>query len=264
MDYARVLSIVRDTRTRTFPQFGIVRPENKSNTYHDVVTECDRAVEVFLKEKLYELDPSITFFGEEFGGNTTDRFWLCDPIDGTGHFVRGLPFCTTMLTLIENGVVTFSVIYDFVSDTLYHAIRGEGAYKNNVQIFVSTRALKEAYIVFESQLRYPQNAEKYAQLESMCALPATINCGWEFAMIAEGKFDGRITQNPYGKIWDFAPGSLLVSEAGGVVANIGRSNYTYTNLDLIATNKTIYEELTSGSQPLFPFVNEVSKPHDII
>ena len=54
--------------------------------------------------------------------------------------------------------------------------------------------------------------------------------------------------------YDFAPGSLLVSEAGGVVANIGSTSYDYTNLNFIAANPIVYKGLTEGSEALFPLI----------
>lgn len=63
-------------------------------------------------------------------------------------------------------------------------------------------------------------------------------------MVAAGKVDGRVTFEPYGNDYDFAPGSLLVEEAGGVVRNLGSDTYDYRNTDFIAANPIIYKELT--------------------
>jgi len=71
-------------------------------------------------------------------------------------------------------------------------------------------------------------------------------------MIASGKLDGKITLNPYGKDWDFAPGSLLVREAGGVAANIGHSDYDYRNHDFIIAGPKLYQDLTDGLEAIFP------------
>jgi 3'-phosphoadenosine 5'-phosphosulfate (PAPS) 3'-phosphatase len=54
--------------------------------------------------------------------------------------------------------------------------------------------------------------------------------------------------------WDFAPGSLLVSEAGGVATNIGAETYDYKNHDFIISNVVVHKELTSGDNPIFPLV----------
>ncbi len=218
-----------------------------------VVTELDFKTEEFLAKSLGKFSKDIGFRGEEFGvkshANTT---WLVDPIDGTAHFIRGLPFCTTMIALIENGEVVLSVIYDFVRDDMYTAIRGHGAFRNEEKINVSSRSLGQSLLSFETKIEKPENYAKYIQARKRAVIFNTANCGFEFAMIASGKLDGRIGLDPYGKDWDFAPGSLLVSEAGGIAANIGKSTYDYQNHDYIIANPLVHKELTAGADSIFP------------
>lgn len=218
-----------------------------------VVTELDRKTEQFLATELGKFSPSIGFRGEESGvQSSADTTWLVDPIDGTAHFIRGIPFCTTMVALIENGTVVMAVIHDFVHDDTYWAIRGGGAYCNDDKISVSQRSLKQSILSFETKLEKPENCAKYLAVREQSNIIATINCGFEFAMIASGKLDGRIGLDPYGMDWDFAPGSLLVTEAGGVATNIGKNTYDYANHDYVIANKAIHDELTSGSDAIFP------------
>ncbi len=79
----------------------------------------------------------------------------------------------------------------------------------------------------------------------------TISAGYEFVLVATGKIEARICFDPFGKDYDFAPGSLLVSEAGGIVANIGLTTYDYRNTNLIAGNKSVFENYTSGEAAIF-------------
>lgn len=217
-----------------------------------VVTELDRKTEQFLANELGAFSKDIGFRGEEFGVQSeAATTWLVDPIDGTAHFIRGLPFCTTMVALIEDGVVMMSVIHDFVNDNTYWAIRGQGAYCNDTKISVSQRGLSQSLISFETRLEKPENLEKYLEVRKQAGIISTINCGFEFAMIASGKLDGRIGLDPYGMDWDFAPGSLLVTEAGGVAANIGTNSYDYTNHDYIIAAPAVYRDLTSGPDAIF-------------
>jgi myo-inositol-1(or 4)-monophosphatase len=217
-----------------------------------VVTELDRKTEQFLATELGKFSTDIGFRGEEFGiQSEADTTWLVDPIDGTAHFIRGIPFCTTMVALIENGEVILSVIHDFVRDDTYWAVRGNGAYCNDRKISVSTRTLGRSLISFETHIERPENYEKYLEVRKQAAIIATINCGFEFAMIASGKLDGRIGLEPYGMDWDFAPGSLLVSEAGGVATNIGMTTYDYRNHDYLITNASIHDELTKSPNAIF-------------
>jgi len=77
-----------------------------------------------------------------------------------------------------------------------------------------------------------------------------INCGWDFAMIASGRLDGRIMKDPWGKQWDYAPGAVLIAEAGGVVANFTSPTYNFHDFDFVATTPQVYADLTEGSDPI--------------
>lgn len=249
----QVGGIVRSTRSMLLPVWGNIASKSKGGGPVDVVTALDLEVEQYLSTKLAELDPSISFAGEEFGGSREEkRFWLCDPIDGTAHFVRGMPFCTVMLALIEDQQVTRSFIYDFVNDVLYHAKRGEGAYKDEERIRVSDRPFNDSYISWESRGKDGDTGWLYVELKKKGIALKTVSAGFEFAMVASGKLDGRIQHHPYGKDYDFAPGSLLVREAGGIVANLGKDTYDYRDLNFIAANPVLYKELTEGEEALFP------------
>lgn len=253
-DYYEVIKAIQEAGEILRKHFGNIKPvKSKSEFAVDVVTALDTKVEQFLLDRLKRAYPSIGFIGEELGvKEEAEKKWLVDPIDGTSHFVRGIPFCTTMIALIDKGEVEFSIIYDFVRKDLYVAEKNKGAQLNGKPIWVSDRSLKEAYIAVETNLDYEKNLTQLKLLREKCIILTTINCGFEFGLVASGKLDGRICIDPYGEDWDFAAGALLVSEAGGVVANIGKKTYDYRNHNFLATNKVVYEELITGPIPLFP------------
>jgi len=250
----KVLPIVRETRAITLPSFGIAAVDSrKSEQAHDVVTKTDLAVEEFLESRLADVVPGAGFYGEEFGhkGNK-ETFWLCDPVDGTAHYVRGMPFCTTMLALIDHGKVVFGAVYDFVRDELYHAELGKGAYMNESPIHVSERSKNDWYLAWESHIEKEENLKRFVRLRDSAALIKFMCCGYELAMVASGKLDGRVVFDGWGKDWDYAAGSIIVSEAGGVVANLGAKTYGYRNHDFIAANKEVFQHLTEGPDTIFP------------
>lgn len=256
----RVAGKVRSVRKLLIPFYGnTMATHQKSDSVVDAVTELDLRVEDFLAEQLKLLDPKIDFVGEERGGNReAERFWLVDPIDGTAHFIRGMPFCTTMLALISENQVVLGAIYDFVNDRLYFAERGEGSTVNGEQIRVNNRSLHESYIAWETHVDRGDNLKKFLGLRDRSILFKLVCSGYEYMMVASGKLDGRICFDPYGKDYDFAPGSLLVAEAGGRVANIGVPYYDFRNLDFIAANQKVFKELTEGAEALFPLRNSTS------
>ena len=257
------LGMVRETVVKAGKNlvryYGDIESNQKSSTNayaKNLVTLLDLETEQFLYDRFYAFDSTIGFRGEEMGvRKDSPMTWLVDPIDGTTHFIRGLPFCTTMVALVRNHQVILSVIHDFVHNDTYWAIKGQGAYKNEIQISVSTRPLSECLFCFETNLRVNDNMNTYLKLRKESSILNTLSGGFEFAMVASGKRDGRIAKDPFGDDYDYAPGSLLVAEAGGIVRNIGKTNYDYRNHDYIAANPVAYQQLTTGPGSVFPTVD---------
>jgi myo-inositol-1(or 4)-monophosphatase len=248
-----VLPIVKATRTFTKPNWGKIDCSYKNDNAASALTEIDIQVEEFLQEHLTSVLPEIAFVGEETGGdNSAQTRWLCDPIDGTGIFVRGLHGCTTMLSLIKDDKVIAAVIYDFVADDIYYAVKGEGAYKNKTQISVNDRPLNQAYIAEEINEADPEIQDTRKRLVQETMTTKNINAGYDFIKVAEGKLDGRVSHKPFGQDYDYAPGLLIVQEAGGVVTNIGSRTYDYKNLSTIAASPVVHAALTEGPNAIYP------------
>jgi len=238
---------------------GMLRPfyGNTDFGYKDktdrrsVVTRLDAEVEAFLRVNLRSLDSDIGFVGEESGGARARRHWLCDPIDGTQEFVNREEGCTILLALVEDGRVVFSAINDFSScfgrDIIYHAVRDKGAFCNGTRISVSHK-VADFDLAFESNLF----EAKEPALRKVAKVHRAGTAGFELIRVARGDLDGRVSLKPWGKDYDFAAGALLVHEAGGKVANLGKRDYDHNDLDFIAATPTLYAELTRGPKSPFP------------
>lgn len=253
--YQSVFDLVEEAGKRLLPHFGIVETLKHKDAGSDAsaLTQLDLDTEKFLVEGLSKLFPEIGFHGEEYGIQGDKKyFWTLDPIDGTSHFVRGLPFCTVMVGLIKDGEVVFGLIYDFIRKDFYWAEKGLGAFKNRETLHVSDRPMNRAYLSFETNFDFPGMVELYKKVTQASTNFHSVNAGWEFAQIAAGKLDGRILLHPYCSLWDVAPGSLLVKEAGGQVANIGSDTYDVFNRDFMAVNPQVYDFLTKEKAAIFP------------
>lgn len=248
------VDVVREAGKRLVPHFGnVTLLGNKGESPASALTQLDIDTETFIEAKLKEYEPTIGFRGEENGDKRGGgKFWLVDPIDGTGNFVRGIPVSTTMLSLIDNGQVTAAVIYNFMTDEMFTAEKGKGAFLNGKPIHVSTRPLNKSYLAIESRVPDPEDVESFLALRRTGCFVHTVSAGFEFSLVAAGRLDGRVTIRGLGSDWDYAPGSLLVTEAGGAVANIGAQTYDYTNHRFLAVNQQIYRELTEGEHAIFP------------
>jgi myo-inositol-1(or 4)-monophosphatase len=239
------LTVIERTLRRLRPEllrsFGAVEHSLKSDL--SVVTDLDKRVETQLKDALRPLDASVGFYGEEFGQEGSDKvFWTIDPIDGTEAFIRGMPFCTNMLCLISDGMPEASLIYNFVLDELFIAVKGKGATLNGIAISVSNRSLKHGAIEYETKAASLQNRESYFTAPTYMRYVFSV-AGYGFCQVAKGAIEARIQNDAHGKIWDFAPGALLVKEAGGRVININSDSYDYKNLNFIASNQVVFDEL---------------------
>ncbi len=238
-----ICKILDELKPELMKHFGKIEFEDKPD--NTLVTILDRKTEEELHARLQKFDSSIGFVGEETGShNPGNTFWLVDPIDGTEQYVRGEPFCSNMVTLIDNGQPVLAVINEFAANKCYWAIKGGGAYCNDKRIKVGNRPLNRAMIELETKAYEPSGIAMLQAIRK--PIFSAINfaaSGHSFAGVARGMYEARIVYNGYGKTWDFAPGCLLVSEAGGKVANIGSDNYDYQNLELIAASPSVFDEL---------------------
>jgi myo-inositol-1(or 4)-monophosphatase len=236
-------SCLRGLRPKLLEAQGNIEHHLKDDK--SAVTEMDTFVEGELAKAMHALDPSIPFGGEERGVDfTKPTFWLADPIDGTEPFIRGLPFATNMVALINNGEPVLGVIYNFTMDDFYAAIKGQGATVNGHPIHVSDRQADRAWVVLSTIRSAPGAAGLDDSLERIVQRVRRFGAsGFDYHAIAAGNLDGVIHFHGHGHEWDYAAGSLIVQEAGGRVANIGSDSYDYRNFDHITANPIIFDAL---------------------
>jgi myo-inositol-1(or 4)-monophosphatase len=191
------------------------------------VSRADRAIEDFIASKLAAAFPGDAFLGEEsaasFAG-APEHVWVVDPIDGTHNFLRGLRYYCVSIAYVEVGKTELGVVYDPEHDEMFHARRGEGAWRRHAgdqgRIAVSECAtLKEALIAVGHHDRFPEPRYLALRHALMDAGAATRNLGagaLQLAHVASGRLDGFVELSL--NAWDALAGLLLVEEAGGHVA----------------------------------------------
>lgn len=216
---------------------------------HNLVTEVDKAAEALLFEKLSTLYPEAGFLGEEGNSKkgTSDYQWIVDPIDGTSNFVHNLPLYSTSIALAKGNDVVLGVVNDIAHNTNYHAVKGDGAFANNVAIRVSTsQKVYDSLFVTgfpyeEKQLDEFLDIYKYL-IRNSRGVRRLGSAAIDLCYVAHGKFEAfyEIGLQP----WDVAAGSLIVSEAGGHVSSINGTNNFLFGKTLLATNSHIHTEFS--------------------
>jgi myo-inositol-1(or 4)-monophosphatase len=220
---------------------------------NDFVTEVDRAAEDAIVGTLLGAYPDHAILGEE-SGHTPGRkaaatepkdaefIWVIDPLDGTTNFIHGLPQYCTSIALMQRGVVTQAVIYDPNRDELYTASKGRGAYLNDRSIRVAQRdKIDEALIGTGFPFRRLESLDRYvAMFKAVSEKAAGIRrpgaAALDLAYVACGRYDAffEIGLMP----WDVAAGSLLITEAGGLIGDLeGNSEHVFNEQVLAGTPK---------------------------
>jgi len=192
----------------------------------DYVSAADVKAEKYLREELLRVRPGYGFLGEEDGlteGTDKSHTWIVDPIDGTTNFLHAIPHFAINIALERDGAIVAAVTYNPITDDLFWAEKGKGAYQNNRRLRVSARlrmdeALLATGIPF---LGHGQHAKFLKELHQVSAKVAGVRrfgaASLDLAYVAAGRFDGYWERDL--KPWDMAAGLLLVTEAGGKVTN---------------------------------------------
>ena len=228
----------RSVRERVMAGAGKVGHELKDDG--TPVTAVDVAVEQILMRHLTE-KTDIPIFGEEtgYGDDLPEVYWLIDPIDGTKSYIANIPAFTSMAVLIKNHEAVASVIYNHSADEMFVARKGEGAFKNGETLDLSKVELP---VVAYCRERMVKEVNKLIDGSGVHCEGGPVGAGYGFSSVAEGRVAARFNF-PYhpggGYIHDFAPGALLVSEAGGVILSVEGSDYTYETRSFVACHPVL-------------------------
>ncbi|ODP30647.1 inositol monophosphatase family protein [Pandoraea sp. ISTKB] len=219
--------------------------------HNDFVTEVDKAAEQAIIEVLLFAYPDHAILaeesGEEHGNSGSEYQWIIDPLDGTTNFIHGLPYYCTSIALAHKGIVSQAVVYDPTRNELFTASRGRGAFLDGKRIRVSRRdRLADGLIGTGFPFRDLQGVDNYLKMfgtmtEHCAGIRRPGAAALDLANVAAGRMDGFFEQglNP----WDMAAGSLLITEAGGLVGNYtGESNFLFEG-EILAGNPKIYASM---------------------
>ncbi len=145
-----------------------------------------------------------------------EYFWMIDPLDGTKEFIKKNGEFTVNIALIHKGSVVLGVVYTPVLKALFHAIKGEGAFKNDQPIKVNRFGLKDKGLKIVAS-RSHLNDETQQFLDQFNE-PDIVSKGssLKLLMIAEGLADLYPRYAPTME-WDTAAAQIVVEEAGGKV-----------------------------------------------
>lgn len=248
VDYTAILdrleAVVKDAGRYLLTQTVSVK---NHKTRNDLLTENDLVIEDFIIDGVRRDYPDIHIVSEEYNpDNALDGLTVViDPIDGTCNFAQGLSLYGIQVALFYEGACRGAVLYFPVSDTVYRAEKGRGAYKNGVRLAPElAKSPSDGFLVisdyydgididFDGQFALVKALQKHF-LKTRHFGAACV----DFTMLAEGHALAYISY--YHKLWDIAPGLLVAEEAGFVCGAVDVESYRYHRPGIIvAANKEI-------------------------
>jgi len=234
------------------------RLQVSSKAPNDFVTEVDHAAEAAIIDTLLGAYPGHGILAEESGSSRGARdseyVWIIDPLDGTTNFIHGLPTYAVSIGLAFRNQMQQAVVYDPARNDLFYATRGRGAYLNDKRLRVSRRSrMADALIGTGFPFRKGDDLGRYLHMmESVMKVCAGMRrpgaAALDLCYVAAGWYDGFFETGL--SPWDVAAGSLLVTEAGGLIGNFtGEADFLHRR-EVVAGNPKIYGQLV---QLLAPF-----------
>jgi myo-inositol-1(or 4)-monophosphatase len=224
---------------------------------NDFVTEVDQAAEQVIIETLLTAYPGHAILAEEsgraHGAKHSEYLWIIDPLDGTTNFIHGFPVYGVSIALAFRGKVEQAVVYDPARNDLFLASKGRGAFLNDRRLRVSKRArLAESLIGTGFPFRKGDNFKRYVEMfEQVMQHCAGVRrpgaAALDLCYVAAGWYDGFFETGL--SPWDVAAGSLMITEAGGLIGNFtGEADFLYQR-EAVAGNPKIYGQLVKMLAP---------------
>lgn len=215
---------------------------------HDVVTETDRASEQKIMSVITAHFPEHNIIAEESGiqDNESEYAWIIDPLDGTSNFITGNPYFSVSIALAHKNEVVVGVVFNPITRELYVAKKGRGAFVDGEKLNVlnkddlSNSLLACAYAAEDEKIVAGLQLVKKLALSSLKVV-INFSPALDLCNIARGRIDAIIDAGTEPE--DHAAGSLILSEAGGIVTNFDDNDWDVRKIGILASNKELHLKL---------------------
>ncbi len=217
--------------------------------FQELIKRTDKEIEQLLIELINKKFKKDNIISELFGDfkKDGDFCWWIDGLDGSRNFIHGLPlFCISIgLTYRENPVA--GIVHMPALNETYHAIFGEGAFKNNLRINVSLTASLDLALISSGipfnrkEIFHQLIADISAMISAGTGLRKSGSAVLDLCWTAEGRIDGMWERNL--KPWDTCAGFIILKEAGGKITSINGKPYHIQLDNLVASNGIIHSDI---------------------
>ncbi len=216
----------------------------------DYVTAADLKAEQVLYDALIKARPGYSFLGEERGlveGTDRTHTFIVDPLDGTTNFLHSIPQFAVNIALERDTQVVAAVTYNPISNEMFWAERGKGAYLNDRRLRVAGRtrileAVLATGIPFAGRQGHAQFLKELHQIsQRVSGVRRFGSAALDLAWTAAGRFDGYWERGL--GAWDVAAGSLIVTEAGGKITSAEGELFDPREGTVLASNAELHPQI---------------------
>ena len=229
------------------------------------VTDADIAVNDYLYETLTAARPGYGWLSEEtkddHSRHACPRTFVVDPIDGTRAFIDRTPNFAVSVAIIEDGQSIAAALFNPLTNEMFEAHLGGGAYLNNDPI----KAGDSDQIAGITMVGYPRKFRRLGWPEMNCRIVNSM--AYRMALVASGQAHAALAFTPKSD-WDVAAAQLIASEAGAVVTNIRGEAPSYdgettSGFGVICAGPTLHALLIERVKPVIEqFIKSDDKIRD--
>ena len=251
LSFAKRLAVdAGDKALAYFREIGNLVIESKG--VQDMVSNADRDVETFVRQRIAEAFPGDGIVGEEYENvaSSSGYTWVIDPIDGTANFVRGIPAWTVVLACVHDDRTRIGVIFEPSNNELFWGAEGHGAHLNDDAMSVAvTNGINDGSLgvgmnnrtTGELVVRFIDHLIQRGGIFYRNASGALM-----LAYVASGRLIGYV--EPHMNAWDCLAGQLLISEAGGTIETQSADRMLETGGRVIASAPPVFDTLVEMAE----------------
>jgi myo-inositol-1(or 4)-monophosphatase len=237
----------------------------QEKTPGNLVTEADTASERMVLDILKTAFPEHRILAEESGASgeiTSSYVWAVDPLDGTTNYAHHFPVFSVSIGLLFEGQPIVGVVYNPITDELFTAGLGLGAFLTQNGQSQSIRVSKTKQVadsLLATGFAYDRREVKDNNYAEFCHFTQVTqgvrrlgSAALDLAYVAAGRFDGYWERGL--SPWDMVAGIVLVLEAGGQVSGYDQSAINIPSGRVLATNGLLHEAMSQTLSRITPLL----------
>ena len=244
---------LKDYKQKAIPQ----SMEELLAALDDIDTLCLSSLKADLSK---DLPNTPWHIGDEFDTESQKNpaqeteYWLCDAMDGAIQYLQHIAGWSINLVLVRNGKPYISVIFDPLTNEMFYAQQGLGAFMNDRSLTPST---KTDFAIMLAVFEYGHQDKSTNSLneiigESVTELIKTFGIvrnygphGLQLAYVGAGRIDLFIQHDL--DTYNWIAGVLIAKEAGAtILATDGKPWEWGSEILLVASKSTVNKFLNSN------------------